>query len=492
MKKFIHIIILSVLSLTTQAQTVAEIRESVNDSIREANADRSITPDIIANRFDDVLNVLVAKTDTSRSGIVVSYYYLDSMLANLTLDDTSTFQAVASKGNSFDGELQLGELLINGSTDLGSGANDGGVVLLRILLNALNGGHGFVDATVDSTNNSPGYNSFDGRPLFYGRNINHYAWGQSRAVIYGENGDTTDYFYDLVSFPTLYNLHVRRVPRIDIAEYTGNATSDTSEGVLIRELYKALNNFAIRTLGNTPSSFEGNVGINVRNGAKPQAAPILAGTNGTLQINSYGSEVSNIHLSHDDKDFTIWFDGTNYNSYTDDAIFERHFSNSAETYRITPEGKFAIGTTSPVSGYLLTVQGNIYAAGGTLRTELGDGLNVRNNSNGNLVFSIALNGDGSTRINGHDNSGASVIQFSGGTTSSYLNGPSNFGIGNNSPTSKVDINASNGYTQFRLRNSYTPTSTADANGNIGDIAWDDNYWYIKTSIGWKRTALSTY
>jgi hypothetical protein len=59
-------------------------------------------------------------------------------------------------------------------------------------------------------------------------------------------------------------------------------------------------------------------------------------------------------------------------------------------------------------------------------------------------------------------------------------------------TSKLDVNGSNGYNQLRLRQSYTPTSSYDTNGNIGDVSWDDSYFYIKTSNGWKRTALSTF
>lgn len=39
---------------------------------------------------------------------------------------------------------------------------------------------------------------------------------------------------------------------------------------------------------------------------------------------------------------------------------------------------------------------------------------------------------------------------------------------------------------------YTPTSTSDAKGSVGDITYDDNYYYIKTSTGWKRAALSTF
>lgn len=62
------------------------------------------------------------------------------------------------------------------------------------------------------------------------------------------------------------------------------------------------------------------------------------------------------------------------------------------------------------------------------------------------------------------------------------------GIGTSTPTSKLDINSD----MLRLRTSKTPTGTADSSGNTGDIAWDDNYVYVKTSAGWKRSALSTF
>ncbi|HVU56934.1 MAG TPA: hypothetical protein VHD83_17855 [Puia sp.] len=61
-----------------------------------------------------------------------------------------------------------------------------------------------------------------------------------------------------------------------------------------------------------------------------------------------------------------------------------------------------------------------------------------------------------------------------------------------SPTSSVDITGSNGYSQFRMRTTYTPSASTDTNGNTGDFSWDTNYIYLKTSSGWKRTALSTF
>lgn len=45
---------------------------------------------------------------------------------------------------------------------------------------------------------------------------------------------------------------------------------------------------------------------------------------------------------------------------------------------------------------------------------------------------------------------------------------------------------------FGIRTGFTPTSTADPAGRVGDVSRDDNFIYLKTSIGWKRAALSTW
>lgn len=74
----------------------------------------------------------------------------------------------------------------------------------------------------------------------------------------------------------------------------------------------------------------------------------------------------------------------------------------------------------------------------------------------------------------------------------YIKGQTGFLSNVPVPTSLLDIVSANGYSQFRMRTQYTPTSSADTNGEIGDVAWDDGYIYIKTPFGWKRTALSTF
>lgn len=39
---------------------------------------------------------------------------------------------------------------------------------------------------------------------------------------------------------------------------------------------------------------------------------------------------------------------------------------------------------------------------------------------------------------------------------------------------------------------YTPSSSSDSNGDVGDVAYDNTYWYVKSYAGWKRVALSTW
>lgn len=57
------------------------------------------------------------------------------------------------------------------------------------------------------------------------------------------------------------------------------------------------------------------------------------------------------------------------------------------------------------------------------------------------------------------------------------------------PTSSLDVYGDSGYSQLRLRKSYTPTSHTDTNGKVGDVAWDGEYIYIKTTQGWGRSTL---
>lgn len=81
------------------------------------------------------------------------------------------------------------------------------------------------------------------------------------------------------------------------------------------------------------------------------------------------------------------------------------------------------------------------------------------------------------------------------TTSNELariQGDGKMGIGTTSITSVLHLKAAAGHYQFRLETAYTPSSSSDANGALGQICWDTNYFYVKTSAGWKRSALTTF
>jgi len=102
-------------------------------------------------------------------------------------------------------------------------------------------------------------------------------------------------------------------------------------------------------------------------------------------------------------------------------------------------------------------------------------------------------------VSGNALADAGMIKFFSGTGLGArqperlrIDASGNIGVNTTVPTAVMDINGATGYNQLRLRSSYTPTATADANGSTGDITWDDNFFYIKTAAGWKRSALTTF
>lgn len=64
------------------------------------------------------------------------------------------------------------------------------------------------------------------------------------------------------------------------------------------------------------------------------------------------------------------------------------------------------------------------------------------------------------------------------------------GIRVTSPTATLDVSGTTGHSQLRVRTSFTPSGSGDTAGNVGDIAWDNSYIYVKTSTGWGRSQLN--
>lgn len=128
-------------------------------------------------------------------------------------------------------------------------------------------------------------------------------------------------------------------------------------------------------------------------------------------------------------------------------------------------------------------------------------------SNWNYIFfpGMLIQKDGLFRMTGNmipENDGGSVLGSSGNRFSNISSLKYQGGklilkgdwtsYDNIQPTSTLDVEGTNGFNQLRLRKSYTPGSSADPNGNVGDLSWDENFIYIKTESGWKRTSLSSF
>ena len=181
-------------------------------------------------------------------------------------------------------------------------------------------------------------------------------------------------------------------------------------------------------------------------------------------------------------DGDIWYDGAALQGYINgvNIAFNSPWSVSASDISYT--GNVWIGIESPSE--ILNVSGNIaIERNGEFFMNAWSRRPFRLFTENGDKGALTLERDGVTQVQ------LSSDPSSIGDTFIGLN--TNVGIGTDSPSSKLDINWGSGYNQIRLRTSYTPSWTGDINGNTGDIARDDNYFYVKTSAWRKRSALSS-
>ena len=167
------------------------------------------------------------------------------------------------------------------------------------------------------------------------------------------------------------------------------------------------------------------------------------------------------------------------------------------------DGNVGIQTSAPNSNFEVDqgTQGSgvvITAAGGTTVTgvstqftntfKVGDSITIA----GQTVAITAIASDLSMTTTPTAAQDSNVSYTLTGGRRFVVKGNGMVGVGVSAPTSQLDILAPSGFSQFRLRTSYTPISSTDPNGNVGDFSWDANYMYVKTASGWKRSALGTF
>jgi hypothetical protein len=75
-----------------------------------------------------------------------------------------------------------------------------------------------------------------------------------------------------------------------------------------------------------------------------------------------------------------------------------------------------------------------------------------------------------------------------GSNKASINSDGDIGVGTTAQTSKVHVDGT-AMRQLRMGTSGGPSSNTDTSGAIGDMAYDDNYFYIKTINGWGRVPL---
>ena len=156
----------------------------------------------------------------------------------------------------------------------------------------------------------------------------------------------------------------------------------------------------------------------------------------------------------------------------------------------------AMGWGTTASGTCSTAMGEDTTAGGSFSTAMGRSIHV----NGDYSVGIGLDDTISMVTSDH------VMAIMGGKV----------GIGTTNPSKLLEVsggqdivaqfsgrvkgadavNDDEFVTKGQVKSvstfNYTPTGTSDPNGNVGDTAWDDNYFYVKTPDGWKRVQLETW
>jgi hypothetical protein len=170
----------------------------------------------------------------------------------------------------------------------------------------------------------------------------------------------------------------------------------------------------------------------------------------------------------------------------------------------------AMGKYTTASGLTSTAMGWGTTASGSCSTAMGEDTTASGSFSTAMGRRITVNGDYSVGI------GLNTTQYTvmSDNVMSIMGG--NVGIGTTTPGYLLDVYGSNGIVaQFsgrvkgadainddefvtkgqvenRLSTFYTPTGTNDPNGDVGDTAWDSDYFYVKTNDGWKRAVLETW
>ena len=158
-------------------------------------------------------------------------------------------------------------------------------------------------------------------------------------------------------------------------------------------------------------------------------------------------------------------------------------SSGTELAVVSASGKFGVGTTAPdsklhvsaASGIAFKVNPNNVDKEWYIDTTNQDHLKKE----GNLILNADPTGvHTSTKISFNID----------GSNKASINSDGDLGVGTTAQTSKVHVDGT-AMRQLRMGTAGCPSSNTDTSGAVGDMAYDDNYFYIKTASGWGRVQL---
>jgi hypothetical protein len=151
-------------------------------------------------------------------------------------------------------------------------------------------------------------------------------------------------------------------------------------------------------------------------------------------------------------------------------------SGSPVSKKITVEDLFGKTSTLTIATMSITIDGNATLAANNFTFDATNDVTI--------TRGVVINEDGAdsdTRIESDGNPNMLYIDA----------GNNRVGIGTNSPTEALDVNAD----AIRIRTAQTPAnSDVTTNGwSLGTISWDENYLYVAAnSTHIKRVSLSTF
>jgi len=433
--------------------------------------DTSLIKQLITANAPD-LTPFVQKTDTARNKYAATYKYTDSLTATkVKYSDSGSFLPTkyfltgnyfAKNGNSFGENVSLGtkdnfyldlvtgntsrlKIFSNGNVSIASTADAG--YKLNVNGTARITNETYIEKSLIFQNNTQGIQILDGNnvgayaSVLIGKNNGGYPTTGSRHIKIGNDNNTNPAKVWQYAIGSGNNLSVAGHDAITIGSFNTILTDESAQYIIGESN-------TINFLATTTS----------------RGQCIIGSSNSVLH--PYSSIIGNNQQTTGNNQLIIADGNTNYSG---GGYRQVYFGSGPKS---TLNGGIGAPVTINSSGGNGTDKD-----GGLLRLAAGKSTGAATPPD--LVFSTA-------------SATAPGVNLQTLTDRWYIKGETGYLSNTITPGALLDLNGATGYNQLRLRTSYTPASSADTNGNTGDLSWDGNYLYIKTAAGWRRTPLADF